>query len=81
MKSAPLKAIQMTHLRYTTKDYKATRDFYQEIMGMMPVPSSDTGDSVKMAFFAKGATPKAHPKGTPSAFLLIRNGWQPPGFS
>src|ERR1041385_1341806 len=78
MKSAPLKAIQMTHLRYTTKDYKVTRDFYQEIMGMIPVPGSDTGDSVKMSFFAKGETPKAHPKGTPSAFLLIRNGWQAP---
>jgi len=78
MKESPVKALQMAHVRYTVKDYKATRDFYQEVMGMIPVPGSDTGESVKMAFFAKGETPKAHPKGTPSAFLLIRNGWTPP---
>jgi catechol 2,3-dioxygenase-like lactoylglutathione lyase family enzyme len=78
MKESPVKALQMAHVRYTVKDYKETRDFYQEVMGMIPVPGSDTGDSVKMAFFAKGETPKGHPKGTPSAFLLIRNGWQAP---
>ena len=78
MKESPLKAIMMSHVRYTVKDYKATRDFYAEVMGMLPVPGSDTGDSVKMAFFPKNETPKAHPKGTPSAFLLIRNGWQAP---
>src|SRR5690349_21141510 len=69
MKESPLKAIMMSHVRYTVKDYKATRDFYAEVMGMLPVPGSDTGDSVKMAFFPKNETPKAHPKGTPSAFL------------
>jgi catechol 2,3-dioxygenase-like lactoylglutathione lyase family enzyme len=78
MKASPLKAIEMTHVRYTTKDYKATRDFYAEVMGMLPVPGSDDGSSVKMAFFPKGENPKAHAKGTPSAFMLIRNGWTAP---
>jgi catechol 2,3-dioxygenase-like lactoylglutathione lyase family enzyme len=77
-KESPLKALQMSHIRYTTKDYKATRDFYQEVMGWMPVPGSDNSSQVKMAFYARNETPLGQPKGMPSAYVLIRNGWTAP---
>jgi len=76
--SAPMQAIQVSHFRYTCKDYKAQRDYYQEVMGWHVVPGSDTGSQVKMAFYQKGETPVGHEKGTPSPYVIFRNGWTQP---
>ena len=42
---------------------------------MTPVPGSDTGSQVKMAFYPKGVTPVGQPKGIPSPYVLMRNGY------
>jgi len=76
---APMQATQVSHFRYTCKDYKAQRDYYQEVMGWHLVPGSDNGSQCKMAFYPKGETPVGHEKGTPSPYVVFRNGWtQPP---
>ncbi len=77
-KEAPFKAMQISHLRYTCADYKLSRDYYQEVMGMHLVPGSDNGSQCKLAFYPKGETPLGQPKGTPSPYVLMRNGYQPP---
>jgi len=76
--SAPMQAIQVSHFRYTCKDYKAQRDYYQEVMGWHLVPGSDNGSQCKMAFYPKGETPVGQEKGTPSPYVIFRNGWTQP---
>jgi catechol 2,3-dioxygenase-like lactoylglutathione lyase family enzyme len=74
-KVAPAKALQVNYIRYTCADYKVSRDFYQEVMGMHIVPGSDSGSQVKMAFYPKGVTPIGQPNGIPSPYILMRNGF------
>jgi len=76
--AAPMQAIQISHFRYTCQDYKAERDYYQEVMGWHVVPGSDNGSQCKMAFYPKGETPVGHEKGTPSGYAIFRNGWTQP---
>jgi catechol 2,3-dioxygenase-like lactoylglutathione lyase family enzyme len=76
--SAPFSAIQVSHFRYTCKDYKPARDFYQRVMGWHLVPGSDTGSQCTLAFYQKGVTPIGQPKGTPSGYVIMRNGWTAP---
>jgi len=78
LESAPMQATQVSHFRYTVKDYKAERDYYQEVMGWHVVPGSDNGSQVKMSFYPKGETPVGHEKGTPSPYVIFRNGWTQP---
>jgi catechol 2,3-dioxygenase-like lactoylglutathione lyase family enzyme len=77
-KEAPLKATQVSHFRYTCKDYKPSRDYYQEVMGWRLVPGSDKGEGCTLAFYDKGVTPVGQTKGTPSGYVVLRNGWTPP---
>jgi catechol 2,3-dioxygenase-like lactoylglutathione lyase family enzyme len=76
-KLAPAKAMQVNYVRYTCMDYRLSRDFYQEVMGMHIVPGSDNGSQVRMAFYPKGVTPIGQPNGVPSPYILMRNGFTP----
>src|SRR6185436_12250240 len=75
---SPMQALQVSHFRYTCQDYKAQRDYYQEVMGWHVVPGSDTGSQVKMAFYPKGESPVGHEKGVTSPYVVFRNGWTQP---
>lgn len=69
------KTLLVNHISYGCPDYRPARDFYMDLMGMEHVgDKKDDGRQATLAFGPKGSTPLNSPYGTPTTFLIIRNG-------
>ena len=75
---AHLNAILVNHISYACPDYRKTRDFYADLMGM--VVSSDRPDAsnpqygqCSLVFGAKGEKPFGAPEGTPLTWIIARS--------
>src|SRR5580700_4405402 len=78
---AHLDTLMVNHISYTingpSPDYRKTRDFYADLMGMHVVNDSPDASNPQfgqcnLAFYAKGETPIGQPAGTPSPFIIAR---------
>ena len=78
---AHLETLMVNHISYRingpSPDYRKTRDFYADLMGMhvtndSPDASNPQFGQCNLAFYAKGEKPLGQPEGTPSPFIIAR---------
>src|ERR1051326_3643511 len=75
---AHLNAILVNHISYTCPDYRKTRDFYADLMGMHVTndrsdPSTTQHGQCGLVFGAKGGQPYGAPAGTPLSWIIARS--------
>ncbi len=76
---AHLNAILVNHISYTCPDYRKTRDFYADLMGMHVVNDRAADSSTpqygqcSLVFGAKGEQPYGAPEGTPLSWIIARS--------
>jgi len=69
------KTLLVNHISYGCPDYRPARDFYVDLLGMEHVgEKKEDGRQATLAFGPQGSTPLNSPYGTPTTFLIVRNG-------
>ncbi len=70
-----LRTLAVNHISYACPDYRPARDFYMDVMGMEHSgPVDDKGRQATLTIGAKGTAPMGSPAGTPTTFIIVRNG-------
>ena len=70
-----LKTLAVNHISYACPDFKPARDFYRDVMGMEEAPSTQPNATQStLTIGARGSAPPGTPAGTPTTFIIVRNG-------